>query len=189
MKQQSITPLESIAESLTLLGIRDEEQERFVTETLLALRGYAGMIWQVETRGDRVAQPAPRGSLVEFLAVRLLLERLALAHLARSSLGYRNRLSELREAIGRRLTRHPPTSVDERAFLVFQLAQLLGWDPETLYRLTPDGWQLVIDEIEDFSGLQRRRIYHLAFERRYRIQTLDAVAIHSRRSAAAGGPE
>jgi uncharacterized protein YbcC (UPF0753/DUF2309 family) len=47
----------------------------------------------------------------------------------------------------------------------------------------------LVDEIEDFSALQRRRIYHLALERRYRIQALDAVANHSRKVAAAGSPE
>ena len=189
IEAESITPLESIAESLERLGIQHDDEERFITETLLALRGYAGMIWQVESRGDRVAHPAPQGSLIEFVAVRLVLERLALAHVAHSSLGYRGRLSELRDAVGQGLVRHPPTSVDERAFLVFQLAQLLGWDPETLYRLTAAGWRTLVAEIEAFSSLHRRRIYHRALERRYRIQALDAVAIHSGKVAAADWDE
>jgi uncharacterized protein YbcC (UPF0753/DUF2309 family) len=192
---ESISPLESIAESLARLGVRDAEQERLITETLLALRGFAGMIWQVESRGDRVAHPAPEGSLIEFLAVRLVLEQLALAHLSESSLGFRGRLSELRDAVGNRIghghrpRRDAPANHDERAFMVFQLAQLLGWGPETLYRQTADGWRLVVREIEEFSGLQRRRIYHLAFERRYRIQVLDAVATHSHRVAATYCPK
>ncbi|MEX2315665.1 MAG: DUF2309 domain-containing protein [Pirellulales bacterium] len=186
---EAITPLESIAESLAALGIRDKEQGHFIIQTLLALRGYAGMIWQVESRGDRVAHPAPPGSLVEFLAVRLVLERLALGFVAQSSLGYRGRLSELRGSVGRRMLRHSQASADERAFMVFQLAQLLGWDPETLCRQNKGGWRLVVDEIEAFSGLQRRRIYQLAFERRYRIQALDAVAIHSCRFAVTDSPQ
>jgi uncharacterized protein YbcC (UPF0753/DUF2309 family) len=184
MHSTSISPLESIAASLGILGIAEDEQEEFIQQTLLAQRGYAGMIWQVESRGDRVAIPAPQGSLVEFLAIRLLLDRFAIAHVARESLGYCGPLSKLREVVNSRDGTDHSTSVEHRAFHVFQLAQLLGWPPEILYRLSQTEWSLLVHEIEAFSGLERRRIYHLAFERRYRVQTLDAVAIHSRRVTA-----
>ena len=51
----------------------------------------AGPGWsqQIEDRGDRVVHPVPPGSLVEFLAVRLLLDRFALAYAAREALGLR----------------------------------------------------------------------------------------------------
>lgn len=45
--------------------------------------------------------------------------------------------------------------------------------------LTRAEWSRLIEEIETFSSLKRRRIYHLAFERRYRNQTLDAFAAHA----------
>ena len=34
-----------------------------------------------------------------------------------------------------------------------------------------------------FGGLDRRRLFHLAFERRFRTQTLDALAVYTRRPA------
>ena len=71
----SLSPLASIAESLDLLGVSENEREEFLTQTLLALRGYAGMVWQLETNAEWAPQPAPSGSLVEFLAVRLILDR------------------------------------------------------------------------------------------------------------------
>ncbi len=181
IRSASITPLESIAESLESLGVEEAEQEEFLSQTLLALNGFAGMIWQLESRGDRVAHPVPEGSLVEFLAIRLILDRFAIAHVASNTLSYRGPLSALREVVNRHGSTNHSVSVDHRAFLVFQLAQLLSWDPETLYRLTADEWSMLVREIEAFSGLERRKIYHLAFERRYRIQTLDAVAEHARR--------
>ena len=46
------------------------------------------MIWQNEVRGDRVPVPVPPGSLIEFLAIRLILDRLAVAYVAGQSLGY-----------------------------------------------------------------------------------------------------
>lgn len=181
LQSDSVTPLESIAESLDLLGICEEGQEEFISQTLLALNGYAGMIWQVETRGDRVALPIPEGSLIEFLAIRLILDRLAISHVARESFGYTGTLAELQGTIGKQEVTDLEAQIEHRAFLVFQLSQLLGWNPETLYRLPPEEWRMLVREIEAFSGLERRRIYHLAFERKYRNQTLDAVAIHSKR--------
>ena len=37
----------------------------------------------------------------------------------------------------------------------------------------------LVEEIESFGGVERRRVYHLAFERRFRNQVLDALAAHS----------
>ena len=180
LRNEQVGPLESISESLELLGVKDHEQEGFIAQTLLALRGYAGMIWQLETRGDRVAHPAPQGSLTEFLAVRLVLDRFALTYVAKQSLGFCGPLSELRNAARKRIPRHETNNVDQQAFLVFQLSQLLGWKPESLHRLSPKEWATLLNEIESFNSLERRKIYHLAFERRYRIQTLDAVTSHVR---------
>jgi hypothetical protein len=56
----------------------------------------------------------------------------------------------------------------------------LGWNPENLDRLSKHEWSQLVEEIEAFSGLERRRILHLAFERRYRNQTLDAFLAHAR---------
>ncbi len=177
-------PLESIEESLELLGVDIEERESFITSTLLALRGWAGMIWQMETNAEWTVHPAMRGSLVEFLAVRLILDRLALAYVAKEWLGFTGPLSDLRRTARASVSKHETVSVDQRAFQVFQLAQVLGWTPQHLYRLSKAEWSALVNEFEEFSGLERRRIYHLAYERRYRTQTLDALTIHSRRQHA-----
>ncbi len=186
LSDAGIGPWESIAESLDLAGISPDEQERFITETLLALRGFAGMIWQVETRGDRVAHPVSQGSLAEFLAVRLILDRVAARDAARRTLGIQGSLPELREACRQRRPTPHANHTEQRAFLVFQLAQLLGWPVETLARLSRDEWSMLLHEVESFSGLERRRVYHLALERRYRCQTLDAVRAHVQGRRASG---
>ncbi len=180
-ERDSISPLQSIAESLDDLGISEDELEPFVTETLLALRGFAGMLWQLESRGDRVAIPAPQGTLIEFLAIRLILDRLALKEVLRAEFGHTGPLREWRDRLPPRQPDRLGSSAERRAFTVFQLAQVLGWEPETLARLTAREWAMVVEETEAFSALERRRIYHHALERRYRIQTLDAVALHWQR--------
>lgn len=174
-----LSPIEVIIESLDMLGVSRGEWSPFITATLLALRGWAGLLWQTEVRGDRVAVPSPAGSLVEFLAVRLILERLALAHTARQTLNYRDSLGTLREATLARLGMRPDVSHEQRAFLVFQLAEILGWCPTTLYQLSRQQWADLIEEVESFPALERRRIYQQAFERRYREQALDAISIHA----------
>ncbi len=180
LDESGVGPLKSIDQSLQALGVAADEREEFIAATMLALRGWAGMICQLETRGDRVAYPAPAGSLLEYLAIRLILERFALAHVAREHLDYRGPLHQLRGVLTRNLPHHQPHLADQRAFLLFQLAQVLGWQPEALSRQTPDEWRRVIGEVSAFSSMERRRIYHGAFERNFRNRTLDAVAIHVR---------
>jgi uncharacterized protein len=172
------SPLDSVLESLDELGVHDGEWNHFLSDTLLALRGWAGMIRQVESRGDRAAHPIREGSLVEFLAVHLLLERLALTYVAGSTLQFRGPLSELRHVARSRLEKHPVRTVDQRAFLVFQLAQIFGWSPDEMYRLNGQQWAHLVEEVEAFPSLEQRRVFHHAYERSFRNQTLDAMAIH-----------
>lgn len=183
LHENQISPLESIARSLAILGVSSHELEDFLLSTSLALRGWAGMIWQLESNAEWTSNPAPSGSLVEFLAVRLILERLALAYVAKKKLAHAGPLSELRSVAHRALKKHESVSVDQRAFLVFQLAQFLGWEPEDLFGLRKDQWNAVVREVEAFGRLQRRKIYHLAYERRYTTQALDAFSNHRPRSA------
>lgn len=44
----------------------------FITETLLAMGGWAGRMWQMESSDDWTVRPAPHGSLIGFLAIRLI---------------------------------------------------------------------------------------------------------------------
>jgi uncharacterized protein YbcC (UPF0753/DUF2309 family) len=187
LEAAGLGPLESIHESLTRLGVAAEEWDKFIPATLLALRGWAGMVAQIEARGDRVVRPAPPGSLVEFLAIRLVLERLALAHTACVALGREGPLGELRAELRRRLGPRPLPGIEQRAFQVFQLAQVLCWAPEELHHLSGAGWETLLREIETFSPLERRRVFHLAYERRFYTQALDAVALHAPRATSRPG--
>ena len=116
-----LTPLEVIDESLEVLGVSSHERDEYLGQTLLGLPGWAGMLWQLETNAEWVVHPAPVGTLVEYVAVRLVLERLALASCAREALGEPVALAELRSRLRSRATHQEPMSVDQRAFMVFQL--------------------------------------------------------------------
>ncbi|NBO93217.1 MAG: DUF2309 domain-containing protein [Planctomycetia bacterium] len=173
----NITPLDSAAESLRMLGVGDEERPEFLTQTLLPLRGWASMLRQIEQRGDRVPLPAPGGSLVEFVAVRLLLDRLSVAATA-NELGYHVPLDKLRCVIRDRMAPDRDFLPAARAFVVFQLAQVLGWVPARLAALTPTDWETLVREIEAFTATDRERVFHKAYERRFMRQSLDALTAH-----------
>ena len=184
LQSEGVNPLDSIQESLDALGVRPDEVDDFFSATVLALRGWGGMIWHVEQRADRVHHAVAEGSLIEFLAVRLLLERFAIVAAARASLGYEGGLATMRAELRERLPSARPNCDKQRAFLVFQLAQVLGWTPEQLFHLEPDSWVALFDEVASFTELDRRRVFHLAYEHRFRVQTLNALASLGGRSRA-----
>ena len=183
LQQQCSNSSEWIADSLTALGIGDEERDDFVRASLLALRGWAGMIWQTEVRPDRVYIPSPAGTLMEFLAVRLLLDRLATEYVAKTTLVWTRPVAELRDDLRQRLPTHQTVTTEQYAYRVFQCAQVNGWGPATLSTLTTSCWKQLIQELADFSEHERRRIFHVAFERHYARSALDAVAARVSRPA------
>lgn len=180
LRSAGIGPLESLVESLDLLGVDDVELDDFIIKELLALRGWAGMLHQMEVRGDRVPTPVPAGTLLEYLAVRLVLERIALTKVAHEKLNYDGPLDQLRKVARDSMVCDDSVNIEQRAFLVFQLAQLMGWCPSKLAHMTAAPWRKMISEIESFTSLERRRLFQLAYERGFRIQTLDAIAFHPR---------
>ena len=175
------TPLESIRESLELLGVPRREWFDRISAKLIALKGWAGLIHQMDVRADRVARPVPTDSLIEFVAVRLLLERVVCLNLARERLGYRGEPAALRAMLlGRDLAKQTP-EFEPCAFEIYQLAQLLGWSAGELFALSRDDWKQLVAEVDGFRELDRRKILHHAYETRFRTRALDTIAIHSRR--------
>ncbi|MCC7086051.1 MAG: DUF2309 domain-containing protein [Pirellulales bacterium] len=177
------TPLDCILESLDELGIAEYNWEEFISQTFLALRGWGGMIRQMALRDAAAVQATLPQSIVEFLAVRLLLDRLAWKHLAKRVSSFSGPLSELRQVHRPSFGVNETAGVDQRAFALFQLAQVLGWPPSVLHRLSAESWVSLVEEIEAFPEIERQRVLHFAYERRYRIQTLDGIQIASRENA------
>ncbi len=173
-------PLTSIANSLEMLGVEEQDLEKNVCSSLLALRGWTGMIWQMESEAPWLPYPAPEGTLNEYLAIRLILERYAISHFGQIQFGTKD-LQEIRQKAELLSARVKGPTLKQRTYTVFQLAQVNGWTPEQLLSMTQPQWACLIEELEAFSSQERRRILHLAYERHYRVSTLDAVAIHSKR--------
>jgi hypothetical protein len=172
-----------IAAEMMRVGVPDDRRGEFVRATLLALRGWAGMIRQFEERPDRAPVDAVPARLADFLALRLVLDRVA-ADWAARRLGVRPAngagidLAAWRGELQDQFPVRRGPGALARAFLLHQVAQLLalhgrdirGFDENELLRLE--------HAIAAFDATARRRLFHLAYERRHRITVLDGLAAH-----------
>jgi uncharacterized protein len=164
-------PEEIILKSIEQLEIRSRDVPAFLAAALLSLRGYAGMIWQTEIRPDLFRKPSAPGTLVEFLAVRLLLLTLAKENPATAA-----PVSNTALLLS---SRESNADTEQLTFLLFELAQVLGWSPEALLQLDPAQWQELVDEMHDFSDHQRRRVFHAAYERQLSKMALRAFRLRT----------
>ncbi len=183
MESAGLTIDETIELLLSQLGVTPEERLEFITQTLLALRGWAGMIWQMETNAEWAVRPAPVGTLKEFLAVRLLLDRLSVEWLYADMTGQHVPAAEMRVRLREQCWKEPPQHYEQQAYLLFQLAQIRGWSPKDLAHMSPVAWTVLVAEINAFDDEERKRIYHQAYERRYCDHILDSLAARARLQA------
>jgi len=165
--------IESIQHSLDSLNVDETDRERFITQSLLALPGWSGMLHQMEHAPQWIDRSAPRGSLEEFLAIRLILDEAVWDFVAREN-NLTTKSSDLR---GGRAKSGEHSIADQDlqvAFDVFQWAQLMAWSPSLLRSLSDFG--ALIEEIESFDSIARRRLFQEAYERHYHRGILDAIA-------------
>ena len=81
--------LAEAAAELDQLGVPEADWNEYLTRTALALRGWAGMIRHLEERPDRApVEPVP-ARLVDFVALRLVCDRVAVEWASRQ-LGFKN---------------------------------------------------------------------------------------------------
>ncbi|MFM7095850.1 MAG: DUF2309 domain-containing protein [Gemmataceae bacterium] len=172
------SPLEMILASLEVIGVPEENWEEFLTQSLLAVRGWAGMIWQIEVRPDKVPHPIKPGNLAQFLAIRLLLDRLAMKKIIREftfrKITSRNLKDELANLSGRFQARQDSTALGLEVFCV---ALDLGWE-KLIPSFTHEDWARVVSEVDTFTQLDQRKIFHLAYEKYLYRQVLDSLVTH-----------
>ncbi|MDE2489368.1 MAG: DUF2309 domain-containing protein [Elusimicrobia bacterium] len=176
-RRRRSAPEDSLRRSLDALGVPCEDAFEFLEATALALRGWAGMVRQLEERPDRVPARSRPAALMEFLAVRLLLERAALRH----ALG-----SERAPAPGPDARPAPAPTPEERAWVLFQIARLCGLTAARIASAPPGETAALETELAAFDDLARRRVLQAAYERRLRARLCDALS--GRRPREPAGP-
>ena len=170
-----------IAAETARCGVPEADLDEFIRRSLLALRGWAGMIRQFEERPDRAPVSAVPARLADFLALRLVLDRVA-AEWAGLRLGLRGDDTGGVDLVGWRLElqdRHParrgPGTL-ARAFRLHQVAQLLGLGGGDIRDLDENELLRFEQAGAAFDAVSRRRLFPLAYERRHGIEVLDGLA-------------
>ncbi len=171
--------LDSLANSLADLGVAEDEADAYLGSELLALRGWAGIVRQIEERPDRVPTLDLTVTLRGYLAVRLLFERAALADAARQ-VSFHGPLAGLRPWLRDELPGPASPTPSDRAWPLFHLAQLCGVDASIVTQWTAGQVAEIESELGEVDALCRRTL-HQAFERTIRHRVYDALAHHAPR--------
>jgi hypothetical protein len=184
---RNLSARDVVLDALDELGIPEAQWEDALTRVLLALPGWAGMMSRLEnTPGDRPAG-VPPASLMDFLAVRLTLERFALRDVARRCLGYTGPLAGLMEHVRRSAPRAAPTPerpAEEGSWRFFQFAQLAGMTAMDVAELPLPRRLALLSWLEAFDATARRRVWQEAYEHHYRMDVLQGLAQNRRRPEA-----
>ncbi len=179
--------LDVIAAELDRLGVPAARHDELIEKSLLALRGWAGMMRHFEERPDRAPVEAVPARLDEFLAIRLVCDRVAAEWIA-PRFGWPGNLAALWNEL---CDRHPPrrgAGSVARAFLLCQVAELVGLTAGDIRGLDENELLRLERAVAAFDGVARRRLFHLAYERRHRIEVLEALAAHAGPRAEAAAP-
>src|SRR5262249_17710252 len=150
-----------------------DEWTAYLRAELLALRGWAGIVRQIEERPDRVPARDITVTLRGFLAVRLLLERAALDEATRQ-VGYNGSVSALRSWLRPQWPARPAPTANERAWVLFHVAQICGFDVSIVEQWKSEHVAAIETELRELDDVRRRRILHQAFERTIRHRLYDA---------------
>jgi uncharacterized protein YbcC (UPF0753/DUF2309 family) len=156
-----------VLDALARLGVPVEEWAAFLTAELLPLRGWAGMVRMLEKDVSLAPHDRVRCSLLEFVALRLTYTLAALQDLMGDTAAWRRVPAMV--PLADRLT---------PAARFFDVAQLIGLASHELNALSPSDFGRVLGEIAACHEVERRRLLHLAYERRHERRILIPLAKH-----------
>lgn len=146
---------------------------------LLALPGWAGMMRRLEEDPGAAPHQALPCALIDFLAVRLTMSRVA------SRLGAAEdapQESPLKTQENRRLS---------RTARIYDAARVIRLSANEITRLSESEWTAFESEVKAFNGVERRRVFHQAYERWHEREILRGIASHRKyrlSAAAISGP-
>lgn len=158
--------IDAVLDYLDVEQIPETHWKDLIQAELLALPGWAGLMRRLEEE-PRLAphRPLP-SSLMDFLAVRLTMIRVA-----------------TREGAAEGVRQESPLKTKEklrmsRAARIYDAARVLSLSAAEVAKLSDSEWQAFTGEVRACNGLERRRILHLAYERRHEHSVLSGLASH-----------
>jgi len=169
-RQQSLafSSFDAILDCLDAAGVPEPAWEGALEAEMLALPGWAGLMRTLEENPALAPHERVPCSLADFLAVRLTMARAA------SRMGAAEDVPEespLKTQEKRRLS---------RAARSYDAARVLSLSAGEIRRLEHAEWRAFVREVRSANGVERRRILHLAYERRHEREILGGLASHRR---------
>jgi len=162
----SFSAADAVLDCLDKLCYREAVWPEVLQVELLALPGWAGLIRTLEENPRLAPHHIVPCSLMDYLAIRLSMARVA------SQMGAAETIPEespLKTQEKRRLS---------RAARVYDAARVVRLSANEVRRLSDTEWTTFTSEVKAFNGLERRRILHLAYERWHEREILRGLASH-----------
>jgi hypothetical protein len=150
-----------VLDALEILAVFPGDWEEYLIAELVALPGWAGLVRQLEVDPTLAPHDRVRCSLMEFLALRLTYTIVALQDITGDTTTWRSFCV-------------PPPHIDPLTPIarLFDAAQLTGISSDVLKALPEAGFTRLSDELHACNELERRRLLHIAYERRHERQIL-----------------
>ncbi|UVS81412.1 DUF2309 domain-containing protein [Actinokineospora sp. UTMC 2448] len=152
------------------LGVAEADWAEVIQDTLLSLPGWAGMVRHLEHRPDSAPVAAPPARLADYLAVQLVLDVVAARSVA---------------ALPRRAVPEPGPDL-ALVYEAFVLAQVMPVAVDAL--ADPRHAAAWLGAVAECDDRRRRRLLHLAYERRHREDVLGSLVAHQRLARPAPAP-
>lgn len=162
----SFSAEDAVLDYLDSSDVREDAWEKVLQSELLALPGWAGMIRKLEEEPALAPHEHMPCSLMDYLAIRLTMARVATRTGAGESAPEE---SPLKTQEKRRLS---------RAARLYDAARLVSLSASEIARLPETEWTAFVNEVKSCNGLERRRIFHLAYERWHEQEVLCGLASH-----------
>ena len=146
----SFSAADAVLDFLDTQYFKETDWEDVLETELLALPGWAGLMRRLEEDPGLAPHEHLTSSLMDFLAVRLTMARVA------SRMGVAETVpqeSPFKTQEKRRLS---------RAARVYDAARVLSLSADEITRLSIAEWQALVNEVKACNGVERRRILHLA---------------------------
>ncbi len=162
----SFSAADAVLDYLDANHFPESEWEGALQSELLALPGWAGLMRRLEENPGLAPHVKVACSLMDFLAVRLTMARVASREAAAETAPQE---SPLKTQEKRRLS---------RAARVYDAARVVSLSADEVTRLSAVEWTAFAAEVKACNGLERRRIFHLAYERWHEREILRGLASH-----------
>jgi uncharacterized protein YbcC (UPF0753/DUF2309 family) len=164
----SFSAADAVLDYLDARGVREPEWEDILRTELLALPGWAGLMRRLEESPRLAPHEQLPCSLIDFLAVRLTMSRVAAGMGADETVPQE---SPFKTRQSRRLS---------RAARNYDAARVASFSAAEVSLLSESEWASFVSEVKACNGVERRRILHLAYERWHERAVLHGLASHRR---------